>query len=104
MNKARYYCVVCGYKTLELYKEWDICPICRWEDDVMGDRDTSSPANGGLTLSQAQANFMLFGAAHKGRSQRARPPGPKDRRKRGWKPLEKAAELYRRASGQTDQG
>jgi hypothetical protein len=90
--KARYYCVVCGYKTLELYKEWDICPICFWEDDCLGEVDTRSPANGELWISQAQANFMRYGACDPAKRKYVRPPGPKDVRRPDFKPFDRAVE------------
>ena len=60
--KPRFYCVVCGYRTLESEHNWDICPICFWEDDVVGGIDTTSSANEGMWISEAQANFIKFGA------------------------------------------
>ena len=59
-------CIVCGYKTLDSKTDWDICPICFWEDDVLlldGDDDDRSPANGEMLVSTAQINYRTCGAA-----------------------------------------
>ena len=57
-------CPCCDYYTLEVRHDWDICPVCFWED---GDTDLSSldapsPCNHGLTLREARANFLRIGA------------------------------------------
>jgi hypothetical protein len=56
-----YTCVVCGHKTLDSRHDWDICPVCFWEDDVLPESgDSQSPANGGLTIADAQAVRLLL--------------------------------------------
>ncbi|MDE6875788.1 MAG: hypothetical protein K2P87_15200 [Lachnospiraceae bacterium] len=81
----KYQCLCCGYKTLDSRGEFDICPVCFWEDDTYfnycGEPMTSmyhdgepameelldipSGANHGLTLRAAQENYRLFGACEK---------------------------------------
>ena len=58
-------CLCCGYLT---YSEppngnWDICPVCFWEDDPVqaGNENYSGGANR-VSLRQARKNFGLFGA------------------------------------------
>lgn len=78
----KYQCLCCGYKTLDSRGEFDICPVCFWEDDTYLDfsvspivgkyynrepsleelLDIPSAANHGLTLRAAQQNYHLFGA------------------------------------------
>lgn len=83
----QYKCLCCGYKTLSSRGEFDICPVCYWEDDayliINSDLITSlyfefktefsieklldikSGANHGLTLQEGRENFRLFGACEK---------------------------------------
>src|SRR5262245_555634 len=95
MSISRYACPACGYITLSERHDWEICPICLWEDDVhVGTRtDVSSPANGGMLLSEAQVNFTLFGAIKPEDVPKVRPPRPDDSRDPDWVLLPKAREL-----------
>jgi hypothetical protein len=57
-------CPCCDYFTLEERGDWDICPVCYWEDDgsdFVG-LDSPSPSNRGLTLRQGRENFQQLGA------------------------------------------
>ena len=56
-------CPCCKYPTLTVREAYEVCPLCRWEDDGQddADADTLSPdAPNGRTLTKARANF----AAH----------------------------------------
>lgn len=58
-----YSCPCCEFKTLARQGEYDICPVCFWEDD--GNRDPnyySSPNR--MTLAQARKNFAEFGGVN----------------------------------------
>ncbi|KAA8756847.1 CPCC family cysteine-rich protein [Priestia megaterium] len=33
MKAKLYTCPCCGYKTLFEHYSWEICVVCRWEDD-----------------------------------------------------------------------
>jgi hypothetical protein len=57
-------CPCCDYFTLDERYDWDICPVCFWEDEPYDPShpDSPAPANHGLTLRQARANFRDFGA------------------------------------------
>jgi hypothetical protein len=92
-----YACPTCGCLTLESLHDWDICPICFWEDDVLiGERaDVHSPANG-MDLSEAQANFVLYGACKLRFREKVRAPDLDDKRDSQWKPLPKALEIVSR--------
>ena len=81
----KYKCLCCGYRTLETRGEYDICPVCFWEDDAYlifdettinsiyydneptGNEllDIPSGANHGLTLRQGQENYRSFKACEK---------------------------------------
>ena len=87
------HCFICGYPTLDERCDWDICPICYWEDDVLvqGDEDRRSTANR-MMVSEAQANYMLIGAISPEYVENVRPPTADEVRDRIWKPLSKALE------------
>ena len=88
----KYTCFVCGYRTLDSRCDWDICPICYWEDDVIlaGDVDKISPANGDMRLSEAQANFILDGACSPEHLSVVRRPLLEEERDPNWRPLDLA--------------
>lgn len=85
-------CFICGHRTLDERCDWDICPVCLWEDDVLvtDNEDVKSPANKGMLVSEAQANFMMYGASTKERQGRARVAGPDEPFDPDWKPLPEA--------------
>jgi hypothetical protein len=98
MNIQPVTCFVCGHKTLEERCDWEICPVCGWEDDalVVDGKDTSSPANKGMNLSEAQANYILFGASAERRKERVRPPEEREPLDPAWKPLAEALAIVER--------
>jgi len=55
-------CACCDHFSLD-DGEWEICPVCFWEDDGLGisEPDMASGPNQ-MTLRQARANFAEFGA------------------------------------------
>lgn len=57
-------CSCCDYFTLSAEHDYEICPVCFWEDDSSGleELDETSGANHGLTLRQGRANFLVVGA------------------------------------------
>src|ERR1700755_2046108 len=58
-------CPCCYSLSLEVRADWEICPICFWEDDGQDDHDADvvrGGPNGTLSLTQARANFLRFGA------------------------------------------
>ena len=79
-------CPCCGYKTSET--EYDICPICFWENDFvqLNDPDFSGGAND-VSLRQAQKNFRKFGAKERMKIKYVRKPTPKDVKNPNFKPL-----------------
>lgn len=58
-------CPCCDLKTLERRGEFEICPVCFWEDDGQDDADADEVRggqNGELSLTVARANYTRFGA------------------------------------------
>ena len=86
----KYRCLCCGCRTLDARGEYDICPVCFWEDEAYpyiknnifyvpehGEEegreydgadilDLESGANHGLTLRQGRENYHKFEACEKG--------------------------------------
>lgn len=56
-------CPCCDYKALSTKGEYDICPVCFWEDDGNTDPKSFSSPNH-MTLAQARENFTKFGAVN----------------------------------------
>jgi len=99
MDDRAYPCPICGYYTVDAPRDWDICPICFWEDDVRpteGGR-TTSPANRGMSMATAQANFVLFGAVERHFLLNSRRPSPGEKRDPNWRLFPEAEEMIRRA-------
>ncbi|MBM7705776.1 hypothetical protein JOD03_000677 [Chryseomicrobium aureum] len=58
-------CPCCGYKTLEEPPgNFEICPICYWEDDTLQREDPFYTGGANEeSLYEAQQNFLKFGAS-----------------------------------------
>lgn len=84
----KYTCPCCGYKTLDDEHEYDICPICFWEDDFIQfeDVDCEGGANP-VSLRKAQINFVKFGACEKDMLSHVRTPDIDDIKDEHWKLL-----------------
>ncbi|GAB4135593.1 MAG: CPCC family cysteine-rich protein [Planctomycetaceae bacterium] len=91
-------CFICGHRTLDKRCDWDICPVCFWEDDVFvtNGEDIASVANHGMMVSQAQANFIMFGASSKDAIPHVRPPKYDEEYDSSWTPLKAALQLVER--------
>ena len=58
-------CPCCSCKTLHQRGGFEICPVCFWEDDGQDDYDADivrGGPNGGLSLTEARANYRRFSA------------------------------------------
>lgn len=56
----RYNCPCCGYPTLEEKGSWDICCLCKWEDDGQDDSQADKVWGGpnhDYSLTEARNNF-----------------------------------------------
>jgi hypothetical protein len=80
-EEGPYRCPCCGCKTLTARGDYDICPVCFWEDDGQDDHDADivrGGPNGSLSLSQARANYLSFGACSERDRPFVRPPRPEE--------------------------
>lgn len=64
LQEELYSCPCCEFKTLPTKGEYDICPVCFWEDDGSTDPSYYSSPNH-MTLAQARDNFIEFGVVNK---------------------------------------
>lgn len=64
----KYKCPCCGYYTFTSKPNgnYDICPVCFWEDDsgAYDNPDQKCSCNR-VSLNQAKRNYAEFGACHK---------------------------------------
>jgi len=74
-----YACPCCGYLTFdeEPSGTFEICPVCRWEDDNVQFRDpTYEGGANAVSLEQARKNFATIGAIDKKSLKFVRKPLP----------------------------
>lgn len=57
-------CPCCNYETLVQRGQYDICPVCFWEDDGNNDSNWYSGPNH-MTLSEGRSNYEKYGACSK---------------------------------------
>ncbi|WP_437225940.1 CPCC family cysteine-rich protein [Planctomicrobium sp. SH661] len=101
----KYTCPICGHKTLDARCDWDVCPICFWEDDVLENKgDRTSSANQGLRISEAQANYMVFESCSKDHERSVRSPLPHEELDPNWQPLPEAIVLAESIRSKLDSG
>jgi hypothetical protein len=77
MGGGPYACPCCGYITLQSRGGYDICLVCRWEDDGQDDEDADEVRggpNGSLSLTRARENYARIGASDERLGSRARQP------------------------------
>lgn len=80
MPKQR--CPCCRMRTLRGRGEDEICPVCFWEDDGQDDADADvvrGGQNGGLSLTQARANYQRIQVSDPKFAARVRPPTADER-------------------------
>ena len=82
-HRPPYRCPCCGYLTLTLRGEYDICPVCFWEDDnpreEFGQPAPERPGGANhVHLWQARRNYAAFGASEEWLKRLVRPPRPEE--------------------------
>jgi hypothetical protein len=69
----------------------EVCPICRWEDDMAQLRFARMAGSANPeSLEDAQRNFAVFGCSSQRNRQRSRPPLRTETRDPQWRPLDPA--------------
>ena len=68
-------CPCCLYQTLTRHAEYEICPLCFWEDDGASEPDDYSSPNH-MTVAQGQLNFARYGACDQTMLKNIDPEGP----------------------------
>jgi len=74
-------CPCCGCRTLRERSGFEICKVCFWEDDGQDDHDVEvvrGGPNGSLSLGEARANYLRYGACKAGFVGNVRPPRPEE--------------------------
>lgn len=73
--QKKYICPCCGYRTLDSEREYDICPVCFWEDDwLQYKEETFAGGANKVSLLQARENYKKFGACEEQLIQYVRQP------------------------------
>jgi len=81
-------CPCCGYRTLHNKGEYDICPICFWEDDYYQEQNKNSPDGANhISLLEGQINYRRFGACDNTCINHVRKPTSTDEYDSNWIPL-----------------
>lgn len=68
MANRKYECPCCGFYTFENEPkgDYDICPVCFWEDDPFAYDDPNEVFScNGVSLIKAKLNYQTFGACRK---------------------------------------
>ena len=75
----RFCCPCCGYYTLESVGEYEICPVCFWEDDPLQREkpDYEGGANE-LSLNECRENYKKYGACEERLVSHVRKPLPEE--------------------------
>lgn len=90
-------CPCCGYRTLYGPGDYDLCPVCFWED--AGDQlrwPTLADGPNGISLIEAQRNFLEFGACDSGAVAKTRGPQPGEEREAGWRVIDSELDAFER--------
>lgn len=65
-KQLKYKCPCCGFYTLPSRGDYEICPVCFWEDDGLQSEEPDCTAGpNGYTLNEAKENFKKYGAMGK---------------------------------------
>ncbi|MGW0912123.1 CPCC family cysteine-rich protein [Streptomyces sp. NPDC002784] len=94
-------CPCCGHLTLLELWTYEICEVCRWEEDPFQLRfpHIDFGPNHGLSLIEAQANYRRTGAVAEQVRRRARPPKDDEPVDPGFRPADPARDPFEQAPG-----
>ena len=84
-------CPCCGYKVFERSSNYEVCPICFWEDDAIQSADPwfCGGANA-PSLAEAQKHYEKFGAMEKRFLRHVRKPMKNDNKDPEWRLLNRS--------------
>jgi len=74
--------VLAATTSLWVSGEFEICPVCFWEDDGQDDHDADhirGGPNGMLSLTEARRNYVAFGACDERSKEFVRAPLPEEK-------------------------
>ena len=66
MKRNKYTCVCCGHRVFDALFNFEICPVCGWEDDPLQIRYPLEKGANKVCLVEAQVNFGKTGVIYKG--------------------------------------
>ena len=75
-KNGKFECPCCSYFTLDGVAQYDICPVCFWEDDGTTSEHCFSP--NGITLDEGRENFKTYGASKERDVKHVRPALPEE--------------------------
>lgn len=81
-NKSELFrCPCCGFYTLPGSGNFDICPVCFWEDDPVQEDDPDFAGGANETsLNESRKNYERFHACEERYKDRVRDPRPEEMR------------------------
>lgn len=88
-------CPCCGYRTLPGRGDYDLCPVCWWEDEGLDPWEYSGPNH--QTLLEAQHDYLTDERPYRQREGKVRAPRKNEARDPDWQPFERTPELVARA-------
>ena len=81
-------CACCGYMTIEEKGNYEICPICYWEDDSVQEADPWFEGGANKpSLWEAQLNFKKFGVMEERFISNVRIANSNDKKDPAWREL-----------------
>ena len=87
-------CPCCGYKTLPSRGDYELCPVCWWEDEGVEPWEFSGP--NAQTLVEAQQEFLSESRPYRQRPGKVRRPKRREARDPDWRPYELTGDLMAR--------
>ena len=82
-------CPCCGYVTLPSRGDYELCPVCFWEDDPhQAQRPNSPDGPNNISLVDAQQTYLRSGAMHPEFLSRVRHAKRDEPRDPSWRPYD----------------
>ena len=79
LRTNRHPCPCCGCITLPEQGQYDICPVCFWEDDPTQSMDEGLEYGANkVSLKAARKNYLAFGACEEEMLMHVRKPFPEE--------------------------